>query len=73
MLPLDLKHNRITVGELLDDPRSRAVLQKRFPSALRRPILGAARSVTLEQLLAFAAACVPQRRIDEAMEDLRRS
>lgn len=69
---MDLKRNRITVGELLEDPRSRAVLQKRFPAALKHPLMGAARTVTLEQMLAFATAYLPQKKIDEAMEELRK-
>ena len=53
---MDLKNNKITVGELLDNPASRGVFQRRFPMVLRHPMLGAARTVTLEQLVAFAGA-----------------
>ena len=69
---MDLRRNQITVGELLDNPRSRAVIQRRFPTALKHPLLGAARTVTLEQMLAFAVAYLPHNKIDEAMEELRR-
>lgn len=69
---MDLKQGNITLGELLDDPRSHAVLQRRFPSALRHPLAGAARTVTLEQLLAMASAWLPRRKLDEALEELRR-
>ena len=70
---MDLRRNQITVGELLDNPRSRAVIQRRFPTALKHPLLGAARTVTLEQMLALAVAYLPQKKIDEAMEELRRA
>ena len=70
---MDLKNNRITVGELLDHPKSRAVLQKRFPMVLKHPLVGAARTVTLEQIISFAQAYVPQKKIDETMNDLRRA
>ena len=53
---MELKRNQITVGELLDHPGSRAVLQRRFPMLFKHPILGAARSITLEQILAVAQA-----------------
>ena len=69
---MDLKQGNITLGELLDDPRSHAVLQRRFPSALRHPLAGAARTVTLEQLLAVVSAWLPRRKLDEALEELRR-
>lgn len=70
---MDLKQNRITVGELLDHPGARAVFEAKLPMALRHPLLGAARTVTLEQLLSFAKAYVPQKKIDEIMEGLRQA
>lgn len=70
---MELKGNRITVGELLDHPGSREALQRRFPMLFKHPILGAARSITLEQILAVAQAYVPQKKIDEALDDLRKA
>ncbi len=70
---MDLKNNRITVGELLDNPKSKAVFQKRFPMVLKHPLVGAARTVTLEQMLSFAQAYIPQKKIDETMNELRRA
>ena len=69
---LDLKGNRITVGELLDYPPAKAVFQRRFPMVMKHPMLGAARTVTLEQLIAFAKAYVPQKVIQETLAELRR-
>lgn len=69
---MDLKQGKITVGELLDDPRSRSVLQKRFPAALRHPLTGASRTVTLDQLLSVASGWLPKRKLDDALEELRR-
>ena len=45
---MDLKRNQITVGELLDHPGARAVFQRRFPMLMKHPMLGAARTITLE-------------------------
>ena len=47
---MDLRNQKITVGELLDDPRSRAVFQRRFGHLLGSPLVKAGRSLTLEQL-----------------------
>lgn len=69
---MDLKHNKITVGELLDNPRSRAVFQRRFPTVMKHPLLGASRSVTLEQLIAFAGSHIPKHLIEETLQELRR-
>ena len=70
---LNLQNNQITVGELLDNPASRAVLQRRFPMVMKHPLLGAARTVTLEQLIAFAQAYLPQGLIRETLQELRRA
>lgn len=69
---MDLKNNRITVGELLDNPRSREVFQNRFPMVMKHPLLGAARTVTLDQLIAFAGAYVPKSVIQSTLQELMR-
>ncbi len=69
---MDLKNNKITVGELMDYPPAKAVFQKRFPTVLKHPMLGAARTVTLEQLVAFAGSYIPQRTIQETLNELRK-
>lgn len=69
---MNLKNNQITVGELLDYAPAKAVFQKRFPMALKHPMLGAARTVTLEQLMAMAGAYIPQRTIQDTLNELRR-
>ena len=69
---MDLKNNKITVGELLDSPAARAVFQRRFPMVMKHPMLGAARTVTLEQLIAVAGAYIPQRTIQETLNELQK-
>ena len=56
---MDLRNNQITLGELWDNPRSRAVFQKRIPMLAKHPLQGAARTVTLEQLRDFITGWVP--------------
>lgn len=69
---MDLKNNRITVGELLENPSARAVFQRRFPMVMKHPLLGAARTVTLEQLISFAGAYVPKGIINETLQELKK-
>lgn len=69
---MDLRGNHITVGELLDYAPAQAVIRRRFPMALRHPMLGAARTVTLEQLLAVAGNYIPQKMLRDTMEELKR-
>ena len=70
---MDLKNGKVTVGELLEHPGARAVLQKRFPMLMKHPMLGAARTITLEQILAVAREFVPQKKIDEALSELKKA
>ena len=69
---MDLKNQTITVGELLDDPRSRAVFQRRFGQFLNNPLVKAGRSLTLAQLVTLASTRLPQQVIRETLEELRR-
>lgn len=69
---MNLKNNRITVGELLDYAPAKAVFQRRFPMAMRHPMLGAARTVTLEQLISMAGNYIPQKKIQETLEELKK-
>ena len=52
---MNLRNQQITLGELWDDPKSRAVFQRRVPMLTKHPVRGSARSVTLQQLADFLA------------------
>lgn len=69
---MNLRNNQITLGELWDNEKSRAVFQKRIPMIAKHPVKGAARTVTLEQLADFMSAWVPQMMINGVMQDLRK-
>ena len=69
-MTLDLRNNTITVGELLDNRASRSVFQRRFGKFMNHP-LGASRSLTLAQLAEMAAVWLPQRTIQETIQELR--
>ena len=69
---MNLRNNQITLGELWDNPKARAVFQKRVPMLAKHPVNGAARGVTLEQLMDFMASWVPNAMINGVMQDLRR-
>ena len=69
---MDLRNQSITVGELLDNPKSRAVFQRRFGRLMNHPMVGAAHSLTLRQLAEMAAVYLPQKVIQETLEELRR-
>ena len=68
---MDLRNNQITLGELWDNPRSRAVFQRKVPMLAKHPVKGAARTVTLEQLADFLDSWVPSKLIQGVIPDLR--
>ena len=67
---MDLRNQTITVGELVDDPKSRAVFQRRFGKLMKHPMVGAARSLTLRQLAEMAAVYLPQKTIQDTLREL---
>ena len=68
---MDLRNNQITLGELWDNPRSRAVFQRKVPMLAKHPVKGAASTVTLEQLADFLDSWVPSKLIQGVIQDLR--
>lgn len=69
---MDLKENKITVGELLDHVGARRLLTKRFPLVMKKPVTGAARTVTLEQLLAFLGPYLPAAVLRDTVSELKK-
>ena len=69
---MDLKNDKITLGELWDDPRSRSVFQKRIPMLAKHPVKGAARTVTLEQLRDFLNGWVPGVMVNGVLQELKK-
>ena len=57
---MDLRNKRITVGELLDNPRSKAVFQRRFGRFMNHPMVSAARTLSLDQLEEMASVYLPR-------------
>ena len=69
---MDLRGEQITLGELWDNPRSRAVFAKRVPMLAKHPVQGAARSITLRQLADFLTGWVPGMMVNGVLQDLRK-
>lgn len=69
---MELRNQTITVGELLDDPRSRAVFQRRFGKLMNHPMVGAARTLTLKQLAEMAAVYLPKKTIEDTIRELQK-
>ena len=68
---MNLNNNKITVGELLDDPKARAVFQRRFGKWMKHPMVAAGRSLTLAQLMELAKVYVPRKTIEDTWKELK--
>ncbi len=68
---MDLKNNGITVGELLDNPKAKAVFQRKFGRWMKHPMVAAGRSLTLGQLTELAGVYLPRKVIDDTLKELR--
>lgn len=68
---MDLRNQTITVGELLDDPRSRAVFQRRFGKLMQHPMVAASRSLTLKQLSEMASVYLSPKIIQDTLRELQ--
>ncbi len=69
---MDLRDRTITVGELLDNPKSKAVFQRRFGKFMKHPMVSAARSLSLAQLQEMAAVYIPRKTIQDTLRELER-
>ena len=69
---VDLKNNHITVRELLNNPASRAVLERRFPEAINLPIVAMSGSLTLDRALNLVSAYIPKNTIQETIRELQK-
>lgn len=67
---MDLRNKTITVGELLDNPKSKAVFQRRFGKFMKHPMVNASRSLSLAQLQEMAAVYLPRKTIQETLREL---
>lgn len=70
---MNLRNHQITVGELLDDPRSRAILMRQFPFVFKKPLTGAARTVRLDQLIALVGGFLSPRKLSETLQALEKA
>lgn len=69
---MDLRRQQVTIGEILDYPGARELLNRRFPLVFKKQFNQSAKTVTLEQLLALVGGFLPQRMVADTLRDLER-
>ena len=68
---MDLKNNRITIGEILVSPRGRAILNRNFPVMMNPFLLVIAEKMILDNILKLAQGPNAQEQKDKMIADLR--
>lgn len=67
---MNLRNQQITLGEILEYPGARDLLRKKFPLVFRKQFSPAAKSVTLEQLIALIGGFLPQKLLNDTVREL---
>lgn len=62
--------NNMTVGQVLANPKAKAILVREFPTLINTPIVKLYNSMTVKQVLALAGGRVPQDKIQRIMKEL---
>lgn len=71
MINLDLRNQTITLGELLQNPKAKAVLQKRFGKLLSHPLIGSAKKMSLKQLIQLSEKKLSKETIEDILIELK--
>ena len=68
---MDLRNNRITIGEILVYPRGRAILERYFPEIMNPFLLVIAERMILSNILKLAQGANAQDQIDRVISGLK--
>jgi hypothetical protein len=68
---MDLRNNLITVGEILNNPKAKAILTREFPELMNPLLIGMARRMTLSDVLLKAHGRYPKEKLDRVLSELR--
>lgn len=68
---MDLRSGKITLGEVLSDPKAKALLQKELPELADSPLLLFARNMTVAQILQMTNGKMPQEKVTRLLEQLK--
>ncbi len=69
---MDLKNNRITIGEILANNDAKAILKRDFPELMTPFMLRLARNMTLENVLKYSKGRYSVAQINKTLEALKK-
>ena len=67
---MNLNNLNITVGEILKNPKAKAILAREFPTLINTPIVKLSQHLRLRQVLQYAKGKVPQDKIQRIVKEL---
>ena len=70
---MDLKNNKIKMGEIFNNPEAKKILEREFPEFTTPFMLRMAKNMSLDDVLRLAKGRVPQAKIDRTVEELKRA
>lgn len=69
---MDLKDLHITVGEIMQNPKARQLLEKELRETVTPAILRMASGMRLKDVISLAAGRVPREQIDRLLLELKK-
>lgn len=67
---MNLKNYNITVGEVLQNPQAKAMLQKELPMVMRHPMLPVARAIPLKDVMSYAGGYISPKKMQSILDKL---
>ncbi|MEA5010595.1 MAG: hypothetical protein VB100_02600 [Angelakisella sp.] len=67
---MDLRNGNITLGEIMQNPKARAAVNREFPGILNHPFARRFYGMTLNQGIKMLQGKVPKQRIDAWLREL---
>lgn len=63
---------KMTIGDLLDNPKSKAVLNKHLPKLVNHPMIGLARKLTVQEVILQSKGYIPAKKLEAILKDIER-
>ena len=70
---MNIRGGNITVGEIMRNPRGRAIIQREFPNLINTPMFRLAQNMPLNKVAAHWGHHVGQTKVNALVEELRRA
>lgn len=67
---MDLKNGKITLGELLKNPKARELVEREAPGVTTSPLAGRFRAMPLERAVALLRPIMNSNRLDALLREL---